>query len=131
MSLIFTSGAEVALVVRDEERMLAFYRDFLGLAVTDELEVGAIKVYWLDAGGTLIKMVCPAPPPEAAAKVDELLGCAGLRYLTMRIQNVEETIASAEAAGATIIRQTANESTTMALLADPDGNIIEITRRVA
>jgi catechol 2,3-dioxygenase-like lactoylglutathione lyase family enzyme len=120
-------GPEVGLVVRDPQRMLRFYRDFLGLPLDQELEFPGFHLWWLRCGGGFVKLVHLQQVPDEA-NPPSVWEATGLRYFTMRVENVEEVAAAVASAGGRLAYSRRTEALTQAMLQDPEGNHVELVR---
>ena len=68
--------------------------------------------------------------PNALALIGSAAGGTGMRYFTMWVANLDEIVARAEAANATIAMQTdAIPGIKMAMIEDPDGNWLEFVQQ--
>ena len=114
-------GVDFVLIsVSDVERGLAFYRDTLGLKPAAEWP---LAWYEFDAGETTIAIGKPledAPQPPYNGGVS----------VALAVPDVSATVAELRAKGVSIL-QDAQESPVchMALIADPDGNLIWLHQR--
>jgi len=128
MSIRLTGGGpEVGLVVRDPELMLSFYRDFLGLPLDQELEFPGFHLWWLRCGGGFIKLVHLAQT-AGEANPPNVWEATGLRYVTLRVENVEEVAATVGWAGGRVAYNRTTDELTQAMLQDPEGNHLELVR---
>jgi len=144
----------VNIVVEDLERMVAFYRDALGLKETKRVtitggwvaatvglsEVHADVVYLDFAAGPRIELIRynrPAPPVPRPARVDRP-NAPGLRHIAFRIDDIDATVERLRRAGVEFfspdVQQVPDTQVTYAggirkrliYFADPEGNILEL-----
>jgi catechol 2,3-dioxygenase-like lactoylglutathione lyase family enzyme len=123
---------DIGIVVKDAEKSLAFYRDTIGLEFEGELPMGGGgKMHRLKAGTTIVKLVSPGRTPPSEAAPGGINGAYGYRYWTMIVENLEEVVASIEAAGYKIAVPISEfrPGTTIAIVEDPDGNWVEFVKR--
>jgi predicted enzyme related to lactoylglutathione lyase len=123
---------DIGIVVKDAEKSLAFYRDTIGLEFEGELPMGGGgKMHRLKAGTTIVKLVSPGRTPPSEAPPGGINGAYGYRYWTMIVENLEEVVASIEAAGYKIAVPISEfrPGTTIAIVEDPDGNWVEFVKR--
>ncbi len=112
---------DVYVNVSEMEPALVFYRDVLGLTVTDEtphfvgLSAGGVRIGLHWTGGS--------PVPEIA---HDAHGAHAGATITFRVANLEETLASVEVAGATILGQSENPWGNILVMQDPDGNVLKL-----
>ena len=119
---------DVGVFVRDVPGCLRFYTETLGLPKAGEVTFPGGRIqHRLQVGKTLLKLMeftegaPPAGPRDRMAQ-------SGIRYLTIRIRNLRETVAALEAQGVPIsvpVRE-ARPGVWIAMVEDPDGNTIEL-----
>jgi catechol 2,3-dioxygenase-like lactoylglutathione lyase family enzyme len=134
MALKLTKDSiDLGIITTNPAPMVAFYRDVLGFEDqgTSELPGGERSggtMYRLMCGTSLIKVVAPNNPPKAVAAPGGLRGSTGYRYWTITIDNLEEVVAAAEAAGTPIVVKPTEirPGVSIAMLEDPDGNWVEL-----
>jgi catechol 2,3-dioxygenase-like lactoylglutathione lyase family enzyme len=140
----------VNLVVQDLERMVAFYRDALGLKETKRVtitggwvaatvglpEVHADVVYLDLAAGPRIELIrYNRPAAERPAGV-ERPNAPGLRHIAFRIDDIDAIVARLRSAGVKFfsdVQQVPDTQVTYAggirkrliYFADPEGNLLE------
>ncbi|HET6951689.1 MAG TPA: VOC family protein [Acidimicrobiales bacterium] len=121
---------DVGIVTNDADRMLAFYRDTLGLPALDPLSFGAHgTVHRLCVGESILRLFQPGTPaPERGGPNDSTAASTGVRYLTLVWDDVDEVVRACEAFGVHVsgpvreIRPGVRATT----IQDPDGNWIEV-----
>ena len=124
------NGIDLGLVVADEEAMLAFYRDTLGLEYLNKQTVGpGGYMHRLACGESVIKLVVPPEPPPAATPRGARAQ-TGIRYFTILLSNLEEVVARCEAAGCEfhVPLKPATHGGMYAQVYDPDGNVVAFVR---
>lgn len=124
-------GFETGIVTRDGERLVAFYRDILGMTELTPIPIpGFCTVLRLGCGGTILRIVVPEAPPAHDHAGGQFMGATGLRYLFMEIANVEDVVAAVRAAGCGVpvppweIRP----GRIVCQVQDPDGNHVELVQ---
>ena len=132
MSLDFASRAiDLGIVTANADAMVGFYRDLLGFEEepSTPFPMGG-TMYRLWCGDSLIKIVAPDNPPSTQAPSGAIADATGYRYWTIRVNNVEEVMAKCGAAGVQIVvpMREARPGVTIAIVADPDGNLLEFVR---
>jgi catechol 2,3-dioxygenase-like lactoylglutathione lyase family enzyme len=120
---------DIGIVVGDIGRSLAFYQDLLGLAKIGELPLPFGLMHRLAFGESFVKLVDPKKAPVGGPV--GLMGQLGFRYLTFQIGNIDEVCAACAAAGVEfeIPKQELMPGVTIAMVRDPDGNIVEFVQR--
>ena len=116
---------DLGIVVSDEEAMLGFYRDTLGLAHLNEQTVGpGGYMHRLACGESVIKLVVPpeAPPSQTPCAARQQ---TGIRCVTIPLSNLEEVVGRCEAAGLEfhVPLKPATHGGMYAQVHDPDGNV--------
>lgn len=123
------NGLDIGLLVGDIEASLAFYQGLLGLEKIGEMPVPFGHMHRLAFGDSVVKLVAPKkiPPPG----VSGLTKALGLRYLTFPISNLDAVCAACATAGVTfdIQPQTLMPGLRIAMVRDPDGNVVEFVER--
>jgi glyoxylase I family protein len=130
MPIQVSKGAvDVGIVIRDSETSLAFYRDLLGMRfeATIAMPVGNGLMHRLWCGDSLIKLVRFDDVPAASNPGGGLGAATGFRYLTIHAANLAEVIAECTAAGVKVLIpvREVRPGVTIAMVEDPDGNVVE------
>ncbi len=94
----------IAIAVHDLEAALAFYRDALGLEVTQRREVPeeGVEIAFLPAGEGEIELLRPLDPEGGVARFLEKRG-EGLHHICLRVDDMEAAMERLRAAGATLL----------------------------
>ncbi|KAI9010190.1 Glyoxalase/Bleomycin resistance protein/Dihydroxybiphenyl dioxygenase [Hyaloraphidium curvatum] len=123
---------DLGIICSDIEKSLAFYRDLLGLPKSGELEIPGMGImHRLTFGDSDLKLWDPAKVP-AAGELGLMAGL-GFRYITFKIDNLEEVCKACEEAGVKFDapRREAFPGVWLALVRDPDGNVVEFVEMAA
>ena len=148
---MLSSIDHVNLVVLDLPRMLAFYRDVLGLVVTKQVTIGGdwigrtvglqdvrAEVVYLDLpGGPRIELIRYVSPEAVRVAGVERPNAVGLRHLAFRVDDVDAAVARLRGAGVEFFSdvQTVPDSQVsyaggvrkrLVYFRDPEGNILEL-----
>ena len=126
---IAKDAIDLAIVARDAEASLAFYRDFLGLEHVADTTVGSAGVmHRFQAGNSLLKVLELSEVPEARPAPGGMRGGSGYRFWTLWVTNLDELIEDARARGYSIPSGPieVRPGDRMAMVEDPDGNWIEL-----
>ena len=126
---IVKDSIDLGIITKDPEKMLAFYRDTLGLELAAELPMpGGTTMYRLSCGTSVIKILVLGKEPEAMAAPGGIAGATGYRYWTISVDNIEESVKACEDAGykITVPVREARPGITISMIEDPDGNWVEL-----
>lgn len=125
---------EVGVVVRDADAMAAFYGDVIGLPYVGDLEFGGGSMRRYAHGDAVVKLVSTAEPPALSnppnGPAGGASGASGVRYLTLQVDDVEETVKRCLDAGRTVPvpRFEFQPGVFIAMVEDPDGNWVELVQ---
>lgn len=94
----------IAIAVRDLEAALAFYRDALGLEMTERRTVPqeGVEIAFLPAGGGEIELLRPLDEESGVARFIEKRG-EGLHHICLRVDDIAAAMERLRAAGATLL----------------------------
>jgi catechol 2,3-dioxygenase-like lactoylglutathione lyase family enzyme len=122
-------SVDVGIFVSDIKKSLAFYQGILGLEKTEELQTGFGTLHRLRYGTSDVKLMDPKQaPPAGAIGLEKQLG---IRYLTFVIRDLSGLCATLKEKGVefTIPETQIRPGTRIAMVKDPDGNILEFVER--
>lgn len=146
----FTSGiVDIGIVVSNAERSVAFYRDALGFEHVSSFEVpaemgfasGLTSMRGFKAEVLQLAGADPATKLKLIEFADAVMCCdtsyihsvRGVRYLTVRVADMDAALARAQVAGAypiargpTEMPPDLREGMWLAVVRDPDNNMIEL-----
>ncbi len=96
----------IAVVVQDLDEALSFYRDALGLNVTERREVleEQVEVASLSLGNTSIELVRPLSAESGVARFLEKRG-EGLHHVCLTVEDITAAMEQLRAAGADLITE--------------------------
>jgi methylmalonyl-CoA/ethylmalonyl-CoA epimerase len=96
----------VAIVVRDLDQALAFYRDALGLEVTDRRQVPeeGVETAFLPAGDAEIELLQPLTDEGGVACFLAKRG-EGLHHICLALDDIDDAMGRLEAAGAQVLSE--------------------------
>ena len=107
---------DLGIVVSDITRSLAFYRDYLGLPFERSMPMSKTTKLWE-----------LTEPPGAAGTTWPLEAQLGMRYITLSVSNLDDVLAEAGDGVKIILPATQlMPGVRIAMLADPDGNAVEL-----
>lgn len=101
-----TSIHHIAIAVNDLEAALTFYRDALGLEVSERREVPeeGVEIAFLPAGEGEIELLRPLGPDSGVARFLEKRG-EGLHHICLRVDDIHAAMERLRAAGATLLSE--------------------------
>ena len=96
----------IAIVVRDLDVALAFYRDGLGLEMTERREVPeeGVEIAFLPAGEGEIELLQPLDEESGVARFLKKRG-EGLHHVCLAVENVEAAMERLQATGAQLLSE--------------------------
>jgi catechol 2,3-dioxygenase-like lactoylglutathione lyase family enzyme len=128
MGIALTRRAiDLGIVTTNEEAMIKFYRDTLGLKYLREMKMsGGGKMHQLACGDSIVKLVIASSVP-AKAPPGGMLGASGNRYWTISVSNMAELLKQCADDGYKIaVTETEiRPGVKIAMVEDPDGNWVE------
>lgn len=97
----------IAIIVRDIEQALVFYRDMLGIAPGEIQEVPTeqVRIAFLPMGGpggSEIELIEPTAPDSSLAKFLEKRG-EGLHHICLEVENIDAELADMREKGAPVL----------------------------
>lgn len=97
----------IAIAVRDLDEALAFYRDILGLEMTERRRVPqeGVEIAFLPAGETEIELLQPLDGGGGVARFLERRG-EGLHHICLAVPDVEAAMRRLREAGAQVLSET-------------------------
>ena len=109
------------------EALVSFYRDVFDLEILEPRVFPDGTVHRLALGAGALKIMVPAVIPEAPRPTERFWDRAGLRYVTMWLDDLDATVDRWTASGGTVALGplTIRDGVRTALLLDPDGNTVE------
>ncbi len=126
------AGIDIGIVVSDPERMVAFYRDTLGLRHQRSRETGpGGTVHLLECGESLVKLLEPPEPPAHQHARGGTRAQTGLRYITIWVDGIDDLVRRCEAAGCEfpVPLRDSTDGGRYCQLEDPEGNIVQLLEK--
>ena len=126
----FTSKAiDIGIVTSNKESILNFYENILGFA--NEVQIpfpGLGTVNKISYGAGYIKVLVLDDKPSNTNPIGDFSISNGIRYITINLSNLDELITICSKNNVAIINSgmTIRPGVTVALIQDPDGNLIEL-----
>jgi catechol 2,3-dioxygenase-like lactoylglutathione lyase family enzyme len=122
-------AVDAGILVSDIGQSLWFYSDLLELETIEELELPLGRLYRLRFGQSFVKLIVPKKPAQLPVPgIDAQLG---IRYITFPVRNLAEIFHHCVAAGVSPELEPTGliAGALIAMLRDPDGNIVELVQR--
>jgi catechol 2,3-dioxygenase-like lactoylglutathione lyase family enzyme len=120
---------DLAIVVSNSKASLDFYRDILGLKFIESIPVWFGTMHRLRFGTSDFKIIEPKTiPPQGAIGLEHQLG---FRYVTFVISNLSEMCGELQNKGIEFVipEKEIRPGLRIAMVKDPDGNIVEFVER--
>ncbi len=120
---------DLGIIVSDIKASLNFYQTTLGLEFVGLTPVWFGTMHRLRFGTSDFKLIEPkAVPPKGAAGLEKQLG---FRYVTFVVKNLSELCGELKGKGIefTVTEREVRPGTRIAMVKDPDGNIVEFVER--
>ena len=127
----------IAIIVRDIEQALVFYRDTLGITPGEIKEVPGeqVRIAFLPLGGpggSEIELIEPTTPDSSLAKYLEKRG-EGLHHVCLEVENIDAALAEMQEKGAPVLdKQPRNAAEGRAIFLHPRGTngvLLELLER--
>ncbi len=123
------NAIDIGIIVANIESSLEFYVDILGLEKIQEMPLWFGTMHRLAFGNSFIKLIDPNDiPPKSSASLE---GSLGFRYVTLQISNIDELCKELQEKNIefTLEKKEYMPGVTIAMVKDPDGNIVEFVER--
>jgi catechol 2,3-dioxygenase-like lactoylglutathione lyase family enzyme len=120
---------DLGIICGDIQASLHFYQELLGLTSAGVNPATTGTMHRLRFGSSDVKLIDPTKRPGTGPiGIDQQLG---FRYLTFVVTNLDEVIQRLEAEHIEFTRPKTEirPGTTIAMVKDPDGNIVEFVER--
>jgi catechol 2,3-dioxygenase-like lactoylglutathione lyase family enzyme len=120
---------DLGVVVSDIKASLNFYQNILGLEFVGKMPVWFGTMHRLRFGSSDVKLIEPnTVPPKGAIGLENQLG---FRYMTFVVKNLSEICAALKGKGVefAIPEKEMRPGLRIAMVKDPDGNIVEFVER--
>lgn len=120
---------DLGIVVGNIRDSLNFYQNVLGLKFIEERPATFGTMYRLRFGNSDFKLINPSTvPPKGPIGLDTQLG---FRYVTFVVKNLSKLCMELQSRGVEFFRpeKEIRPGVRMAMVKDPDGNIVEFVER--
>ena len=122
-------SVDLGVVVSDIKASLYFYQELLGLRFIEKIPVWFGTMYRLRFGTSDFKLIDPsARPPQGQIGLESLLG---FRYVTFVIKNLSDVCKELRSKGVVfeVPEKESRPGVRIAMVRDPDGNVVEFVER--
>jgi glyoxylase I family protein len=129
MMEIAKDSLDLGILVSDINASLKFYQDLLGLKFIEKIPVWFGTMYRLRFGTSDFKLIAPRTmPPKGPVGLEAQIG---FRYVTFVIKNLSAVCAKLQEKGVAfeIPEKEIRPGVKIAMVRDPDGNIVEFVER--
>ncbi len=129
MMEIAKDSLDLGILVSDINASLKFYQDLLGLKFIEKNPVWFGTMYRLRFGTSDFKLIAPRTmPPKGPVGLEAQIG---FRYVTFIIKNLSAVCAKLQEKGVAfeIPEKEIRPGVKIAMVRDPDGNIVEFVER--
>jgi catechol 2,3-dioxygenase-like lactoylglutathione lyase family enzyme len=123
------NSIDLGILVSDIQSSLEFYQKTLGLEFIEKLPVWFGTMYRLRFGNSDFKLIDPhTVPPRGAIGLESQLG---YRYVTFVIKNLSKVCVELRKKGIEFVvpEREHRPGSRIAMVKDPDGNIVEFVER--
>lgn len=121
------AALDVGILSINGPRMVAFYRDVLGLSQDPDVTIPNYgTIHKFNCGQSVLRIMVPVGTPEKVAG-GAFISRDGIRYITLHIDNLDDAVKACKAFGCAVpvdIREL-RPGVRCAQVQDPDGNHIE------
>jgi catechol 2,3-dioxygenase-like lactoylglutathione lyase family enzyme len=110
--------------------LVDFYATVLELTALEPLVFPVGTLHRLEIPGGLLKVLVPAEEPAAAPDTGAFTDTRGLRYITVRVSDLDRVLARAIERGGTVVLEPIDVGggSRLAIVCDPDGNTFEVAQ---
>ncbi len=119
---------DAGIVTANAEPILSFYREVAGFEPLPPLQIpGVGTIHKLACGESILRVLVPETPPEPDDS-ESFSSRAGLRYLTLEVEDVAEAVVAVREHGGSVTLEPfeLRPGRIVSQVADPDGNMLEL-----
>lgn len=120
---------DIGIITNNLDAMLEFYRDTLGLELEAVIDMpGGGVMNRFKVGESIVKIIETDPKPEISAPPGGIRGATGYRYWTLHVNDLAAALSAVTTAGHKVVvpEKTIRPGVRIAIVADPDGNWVEL-----
>ena len=120
---------EVGYVSADAS-LVTFYETVLELTALEPMVFPVGTLHRLETPGGLLKVLVPTDAPAAPPDTGAFTETQGLRYITVRVDDLDGVLARATELGGAVALEPMDVGggSRLAILRDPDGNTFEVSQ---
>ena len=129
MMKLAKDALDLGIIVSDIDASLKFYQETLGMKKLEDLEVPFGVLHRLKYGNSFFKLIDPKKvPPKGSTGLTAQLG---FRYVTFQVSNLTEICKALKDKGVafSLPETELMPGVRIAMVEDPDGNIVEFVQR--
>ena len=123
------NAIDIGIIAKNIDAMLTFYGEGLGLELEATIPMpGGGTMNRFKVGDSIVKVIELDPAATAEAPPGGIRGATGYRYWTIHTPDLGEVVRKLENDGYKIVVpvKTIREGVAIAIVADPDGNWVEL-----
>ena len=120
---------DIGIIAKDIDAMMTFYGKVLGLELEASIPMpGGGTMNRFKVGDSIIKVIELEPSAPAESPPGGIRGATGYRYWTIHTPNLESVVNKIKDSGYKVVvpAKVIREGITIAIVADPDGNWVEL-----
>jgi predicted enzyme related to lactoylglutathione lyase len=125
-------GISLGIVTVDHDAAMRFYGEILGLPHVRTLQGNAGTTEFFAVGDSMLKLVRARSRPTGASPGGGIADASGIRYLTLRVRNLDSILKVCEQSSVTIMvpkTEYPGGGGWIAMVRDPDGNPVEFVQQ--
>ncbi|MFC4000135.1 VOC family protein [Prauserella oleivorans] len=124
---------DIGIVTTNQDALVEFYGKVVGFPALDDVPMDGFLVKRFQVGDCVLKIVAFEQEPPRRAVPGALGDSTGLRYWTVSVSNLDDVLARVQDAGQEVVDgpTEVRPGVSIALVTDPDGNLVEFVNRPA
>jgi predicted enzyme related to lactoylglutathione lyase len=127
-------GISLGIVTIDHDAMMGFYGETLALPHARTLASNLGTTEFFAVGDSMLKLIRPKSQPASTSPGGGVADAGGIRYITLRVTNLEDILKACDAASAAVVlpkTEFPGGGGWIAMVRDPDGNPVEFVQQDA
>lgn len=124
---------DIGIVTTKPEAMVDFYGNVIGFRPLPDVPMAGFLVKRFEVGDCVLKLVTFDTPPTSQHTAGPLSASTGLRYWTVSVSNLDEVLSAVRESGQKVVEgpTEVRPGVSIAIVTDPDGNLVEFVNRPA